>query len=100
VLLHGKGGELFPKGQGKENQSGFSKHKSRDMVETVFGLVKKALKSGEDILISRFDKFSVKNKAPRKGRNPATGKDLTLDRRRVITFKCSPRMRGRISRGG
>jgi integration host factor subunit alpha len=39
----------------------------------------------------------VKKKAQRKGRNPATGGDLTLDARRVVTFKCSPRMRERIN---
>jgi len=72
------------------NQSGFSKHKSRDVVETVFELVKKALESGEDVLISGFEKFTIKRKAPRKGRNPATGEELPLDARTVVVFRCSP----------
>ena len=79
------------------DQAGFSKQKSRTTVETVFELVKKALESGEDILISGFGKFSVKKKAPRKGRNPATGEDLPLDARTVIQFRCSPRMRDRMN---
>jgi integration host factor subunit alpha len=79
------------------DQSGFSKQKARTTVETVFELVKKALESGEDVLISGFGKFSVKRKAPRKGRNPATGEDLPLDARTVITFKCSPVMRERVN---
>jgi len=48
------------------DQSGFSKQKARTTVETVFELVKKALESGEDVLISGFGKFSVKKKAPRR----------------------------------
>jgi integration host factor subunit alpha len=82
------------------DQSGFSKHKSREMVEAVFELVKKALESGDDVLISGFGKFIVRKKDARRGRNPATGEDLTLDPRRVITFKCSPRMRERVNGEG
>jgi integration host factor subunit alpha len=82
------------------DQAGFSKQKARSTVATVFELVKKALESGEEVLISGFGKFSVKKKASRKGRNPATGEDLTLDPRRVITFKCSPVMRERMNGGG
>jgi integration host factor subunit alpha len=60
-------------------------------------LVKKALGSGDAVLISGFGKFSVKKKAPRKGRNPATGEDLPLDVRTVVEFRCSPRMRDRVN---
>jgi integration host factor subunit alpha len=52
-------------------------------------MIKKSLESGDDVLISGFGKFSVKTKAPRRGRNPSTGEDLTLDARRVVMFKCS-----------
>jgi len=82
------------------DQAGFSKHKARTTVETVFELVKKTLESGEDVLISGFGKFVVREKEARRGRNPQTGQDLTLDPRRVITFKCSPRMRERINGKG
>lgn len=57
--MRGKGRDLFPSG-GKENQSRFSKQKARNTVETVFELVKKALESGEDVLISGFGKFIVR----------------------------------------
>jgi integration host factor subunit alpha len=60
----------------------------------------KALESGDDVLISGFGKFCARTKAQRKGRNPATGEDLPLDARTVVTFKCSPRMRDRISGKG
>jgi integration host factor subunit alpha len=79
------------------DQAEFSKQKARTTVETVFELVKKALESGEDVLISGFGKFSVKKKAPRRGRNPATGEDLPLDARTVVQFRCSPVMRERIN---
>jgi len=69
------------------DQAGFSKHQSRAVVETVFELIKKALESGEDVLISGFGKFSVRKKAPRKGRNPATGEDLMLDAMTMFTFR-------------
>jgi len=82
------------------DQTGFSKHKSRAVVETVFELIKKTLESGEDVLISGFGKFSVRKKAPRKGRNPATGKQLPLDARTVITFRCSGVLRDRINGKG
>ena len=59
------------------DQSGFSKHQSRALVETIFERVKQSLESGDDVLISGFGKFCVKKKSPRKGRNPATGEDLT-----------------------
>ncbi len=79
------------------DQAGFSKQKARTTVETVFEMVKKALESGEDVLISGVGKFSVKKKAPRKGRNPATGEALPLDARTVVTFRCSPVMRERVN---
>ena len=82
------------------DQAGFSRQTARTTVETVFELGKKALESGEDVLISGFGKFSVKKKAPRKGRNPATGEQLPLDARTVVTFRCSPVMRDRINGKG
>jgi integration host factor subunit alpha len=79
------------------DQAGFSKHKARITIEAVFELITKALESGEAVLISGFGKFIVKEKGARRGRNPATGEDLTLDARTVITFKGSPLMRDRIN---
>ena len=53
--------------------------------------------SGEDVLVSGFGKFGVKVKKERRGRNPATGEDLMLEQRKVVTFKCSHKLRDRIS---
>jgi len=79
------------------DQCGFSKHQSRGLVETVFEMVKKSLESGDDVLISGFGKFSVKNKSQRRGRNPATGEDLTLDARRIVMFKSSTILRDKLN---
>jgi len=72
---------------------GISKFESSRIVESVLETVKTSLLNGDDVLISGFGKFIVKEKAARRGRNPQTGQDLTLEPQRAITFKCSPRMR-------
>ena len=62
-------------------------------------IIKKTLESGEDVLISGFGKFEVREKDERKGRNPATGDDLTLRARRVIKFRCSGALRKKLNEG-
>lgn len=75
---------------------GLSKSKSSEAVETLFDIIRNTLASGEDVLISGFGKFCVKDKRERRGRNPATGEDMVLGARRVVTFRCSPVLRNRI----
>lgn len=82
------------------NHLRISKLESSRIVESVLETVKTSLSNGEDVLISGFGKFTVRNKAARRGRNPQTGDDLTLKPRRVITFKCSPLMKDRINGKG
>jgi integration host factor subunit alpha len=79
------------------NQIGFPKNHSSEIVETLLELIKSTLESGEDVLISGFGKFCVKDKRERKGRNPATGEDMMLALRRVATFKCSGMLRDKIN---
>ncbi|MCU0539309.1 MAG: integration host factor subunit alpha [Desulfobacterales bacterium] len=79
------------------HEVGFTKKQSVDLVETLIEIIKRSLEKGEDVLISGFGKFCVKNKKERRGRNPATGDDLTLRGRRVITFKCSGKLRNKIN---
>jgi len=79
------------------NQIGLPKNKSTEIVETLLEVIKKTLASGEDVLISNFGKFCVKEKAERKGRNPATGDDLMLEPRKVVTFNCSGKLRKRVN---
>lgn len=77
-------------------QLGYSRKQSADLVETLLDVIKSTLENGEDILISGFGKFCIKNKKERKGRNPATGEDLMLASRKVVTFRCSHVLRNRI----
>jgi integration host factor subunit alpha len=73
---------------------------SQQIVETLLEIIKSTLESGEDILISGFGKFCVKKKRARKGRNPATGEDMILEGRRVVTFNCSGKLRVMINEQG
>lgn len=81
-----------------QNQLRFSKKESTDLIETLLEIIKRTLTGGEDVLISGFGKFCVKRKKERRGRNPATGDDMMLSPRQVVTFKCSGKLRERINK--
>ncbi len=81
-----------------QKQLDISKNRSVELLETLLEIIKKTLESGDDIMISGFGKFSVKEKRIRKGRNPATGKDMMLDARKVVTFKCSGGLRNKVNK--
>jgi integration host factor subunit alpha len=70
---------------GIHEQLGYPKNKSAEMLETLLELIKSNLEKGEDVLISGFGKFCVKEKNERRGRNPATGNDMLLDR--TVNFR-------------
>ncbi|NOX32335.1 MAG: integration host factor subunit alpha [Deltaproteobacteria bacterium] len=74
-----------------------SPSQAKNTLESLLEIVKSTLASGEDIMISGFGKFQVNEKAPRKGRNPATGEDMMLKGRKTVTFKCSGGLRDRIN---
>ena len=78
-------------------QISYPKNQSSEMIENLLELIKRSLESGEDVLNSRFGKFCVKEKHKRRGRNPATGEDMMLEPRRVVTFRCSGKLRARIN---
>ena len=77
--------------------NGYTATQSAEMVETVLQLIKSSLESGEDVLILGFGKFQVKQKNARRGRNPATGDDMMLRARKVVTFKCSRTLRDKVN---
>ena len=79
------------------NQIGFPKNHSSEIVETLLEIIKRSLESGQDVLISGFGKFCVKEKRERKGRNPATGEDMMLVPRRLVTFRPSGILREKIN---
>ena len=80
-----------------ESKLGLPKTQSTDIIESLIEIIKSTLASGEDVLISGFGKFCVKDKRPRRGRNPATGEDMDLLGRRVVTFKYSGKLKERIN---
>ena len=77
--------------------NGFPRNKASETVETVLEIIKSTLESGEDVLVSGFGKFCVKQKSERRGRNPATGGDMMLASRKVVTFNCSGILRDKIN---
>ncbi|MFC1489421.1 integration host factor subunit alpha [Thermodesulfobacteriota bacterium] len=81
------------------DRNGYTLKKSADTVETIIDIIKRSLESGENVLISGFGKFCVKEKKERRGRNPSTGQDLMLGPRKVVTFRCSGILRERINSG-
>jgi integration host factor subunit alpha len=80
-----------------QNQTSFSKSRSSEILETLLEIIKSTLASGEEVLVSGFGKFCVKEKRERKGRNPATGEDLMLEPRKVVTFRCSGKLRETVN---
>ena len=77
-------------------QNGFTRKKSTETVETILELIKSTIESGDDNLISDFGKFCIKYKRARIGRNPATVEDMVVAPRRLVTFKCSGKLRDKI----
>lgn len=71
---------------------------SKEVLETLIEIIKSTLASGEDIMISGFGKFQVIEKSSRKGRNPATGDAMILEKRRVVTFKCAGKLKDKINK--
>jgi integration host factor subunit alpha len=80
-----------------QTELGFFKPQAIELIESLLELIKSKLESGEDVLVSGFGKFCVQKKHRRRGRNPATGEDMMLDARKVVTFKCSAKLRQRVN---
>ena len=80
-----------------QNKNGCTQKRASEIVATLLEIIKRNLESGNDVMISGFGKFCVKGKSKRRGRNPATGTDLILRERKVVTFKCSGKLRNKIN---
>ena len=81
-----------------KNHPTLTKGQATDSVETFLSLSKNSLIKGENLLLSGFGKFNVKDKKARRGRNPQTGDELTLGARRVVTFKPSGILRTKVNK--
>jgi len=80
-----------------KSHDNLTKAQATEAVESLLGIMKSCLANGEDLLISGFGKFKVKDKKARRGRNPQTGDELILAPRRVVTFKPSGILRTKIN---
>lgn len=80
-----------------QTQLGMSRNESRYTVDRLFKIMKDTLSQGEDLLISGFGKFSVRQKRARRGRNPQTKERIILSARKVLVFKASGVLRKRIN---
>jgi integration host factor subunit alpha len=78
---------------------GMGRQESRLVVESLLKIMKETLSRGEDLLISGFGKFSVRQKRAQRGRNPKTKERITLAARKVLVFKASGVLRKRINEG-
>ena len=80
-----------------QSQTEFSKKQSTELVESVIEYISSSLENGEDVLISNFGKFQVKEKNARKGRNPSTGESMIIPERKVVTFSVSNNLKDKIN---
>ncbi len=80
-----------------QQELNLTRNQGTELVEQLLEIIKSTLASGEDVLISGFGKFGVKEKRERRRRNPPTGGDLMLAPRRVVTFRCSGKLRDKVN---
>ena len=78
------------------NEIGLNKREARDLIESFFEEIKKSLEEGNDIKLSGFGNFNLRDKAPRPGRNPKTGDEVTISSRRVVTFKSGLKLKSKL----
>jgi integration host factor subunit alpha len=74
-----------------------AKAQSSQLVDTLFEIIRETLKSGEDVLVSGFGKFTVRERKERRGRNPQTGEPIMLSPRKVVMFKSSGVLKGKLN---
>ncbi len=75
---------------------GISKLDAKQLVECFFEEIRSALEANEDIKLSGFGNFDLRNKTPRPGRNPKTGEEIPITARRVVTFKAGQKLKARV----
>ena len=78
------------------NEVGLNKREAKDLIECFFEQIKTSLENGNDIKLSGFGNFILRNKSPRPGRNPKTGEEVTISERRVVTFKSGLKLKSKL----
>ena len=75
---------------------GLNKREAKEFIEEFFEIIKLTLENGNDIKFSGFGNFILRDKKPRPGRNPKTGKEVTISERRVVTFKSGLKLKSQL----
>ena len=75
---------------------GLSKRDAKDLVELFFEEIRRALENGEQVKLSGFGNFDLRDKNQRPGRNPKTGEDIPITARRVVTFRPEQKLKSRV----
>ena len=75
---------------------GLNKREAKELVETFFEQMRVALEAGEQVKLSGFGNFDLRNKNERPGRNPKTGEDIPITARRVVTFRPGQKLKARV----
>ena len=77
-------------------QVGLNKREAKEFVDAWFESIRAALESGDNVKLSGFGNFQLRDKSQRPGRNPKTGEEIPISARRVVTFKPGQKLRGRV----
>jgi integration host factor subunit alpha len=78
------------------NEVGLNKREAKEFVEAYFEIIREALESGENVKLSGFGNFQLREKNQRPGRNPKTGEEIPISARRVVTFRPGQKLRARV----
>ncbi len=78
------------------DEVGLNKREAKEFVDAWFEAIREALESGENVKLSGFGNFQLRDKNERPGRNPKTGEEIPISARRVVTFKPGQKLRGRV----
>jgi integration host factor subunit alpha len=78
------------------NEVGLNKREAKELIECFFEQIKTSLEKGNDINLSVFGNFMLRNKSPRPGRNPKTGEEVIISERRVVTFKSGLKLKSKL----
>ncbi|TCK33698.1 integration host factor subunit alpha [Paraburkholderia sp. BL8N3] len=82
------------------DRASLNKREAKEMVKAFFEVMRDALESGEDVQLSGFGKFQLREKSQRPGRNPKTGETTSIEVRRVVTFHASQKLKARLELDG
>ena len=77
---------------------GVSQRNAAEIVDTIFEVMKSTMVTGKSVKLVQFGTFTVRDKAPRRGRNPKTGAPMTITKRQMVSFRPSKRLRERLNK--